>query len=58
MGTAVHVSAYRIAMVIASTGAGLIAAFWGMGFIYLMSQLPQERLGIAVNGIAMAEGAQ
>ncbi|MFP5383283.1 MAG: acyl-CoA dehydrogenase family protein [Gammaproteobacteria bacterium] len=29
----------------------------GMGFIYLMTELPQERLGIAVNGIAMAEGA-
>lgn len=29
----------------------------GMGFIYLMQELPQERLGIAVNGIAMAEGA-
>ncbi|MBP8853280.1 MAG: acyl-CoA dehydrogenase family protein, partial [Moraxellaceae bacterium] len=28
-----------------------------MGFIYLMQELPQERLGIAVNGIAMAEGA-
>lgn len=27
------------------------------GFIYLMQELPQERLGIAVNGIAMAEGA-
>lgn len=29
----------------------------GMGFIYLMTELPQERLGIAINGIAMAEGA-
>lgn len=29
----------------------------GKGFIYLMQELPQERLGIAVNGIAMAEGA-
>lgn len=29
----------------------------GMGFIYLMQELPQEHLGIAVNGIAMAEGA-
>lgn len=29
----------------------------GMGFIYLMKELPQERLGIAINGIAMAEGA-
>lgn len=29
----------------------------GMGFVYLMQELPQERLGIAVNGIAMAEGA-
>jgi acyl-CoA dehydrogenase len=29
----------------------------GMGFVYLMTELPQERLGIAVNGIAMAEGA-
>ena len=27
------------------------------GFIYLMQELPQERLGIAVNGAAMAEGA-
>lgn len=27
------------------------------GFIYLMQELPQERLGIAVNGMAMAEGA-
>jgi acyl-CoA dehydrogenase len=27
------------------------------GFIYLMQELPQERLGVAVNGIAMAEGA-
>jgi acyl-CoA dehydrogenase len=27
------------------------------GFIYLMQELPQERLGIAINGIAMAEGA-
>ncbi len=29
----------------------------GKGFIYLMTELPQERLGIAINGIAMAEGA-
>jgi len=29
----------------------------GMGFVYLMTELPQERLGIAINGIAMAEGA-
>ena len=29
----------------------------GMGFIYLMQELPQERLGIAVNGVAMMEGA-
>ncbi|MDP2226784.1 MAG: acyl-CoA dehydrogenase family protein [Moraxellaceae bacterium] len=29
----------------------------GKGFAYLMQELPQERLGIAVNGIAMAEGA-
>jgi acyl-CoA dehydrogenase len=29
----------------------------GMGFIYLMQELPQERLGIAINGIAMAEAA-
>ena len=29
----------------------------GMGFIYLMQQLPQERLGIAINGLAMAESA-
>ncbi|HJU84516.1 MAG TPA: MFS transporter [Holophagaceae bacterium] len=35
MGTAVHVSAYRIAMVIASTGAGLIAARWGWRVTYL-----------------------
>lgn len=27
------------------------------GFIYLMQELPQERLGIAINGISMAEGA-
>jgi acyl-CoA dehydrogenase len=27
------------------------------GFVYLMQELPQERLGIAVNGAAMAEGA-
>lgn len=27
------------------------------GFIYLMQELPQERLGIAINGIAMAEAA-
>lgn len=27
------------------------------GFIYLMQELPQERLGIAVGGIAMAESA-
>ena len=25
----------------------------GMGFIYLMQELPQERLGIAINGLAM-----
>ncbi len=29
----------------------------GMGFVYLMQELPQERLGIAVNGVAMMEGA-
>lgn len=29
----------------------------GMGFIYLMNELPQERLGIAINGVAMAESA-
>lgn len=29
----------------------------GMGFVYLMTELPQERLGIALNGISMAEGA-
>ncbi|MFZ5757847.1 MAG: acyl-CoA dehydrogenase family protein [Pseudomonadota bacterium] len=29
----------------------------GMGFIYLMTELPQERLGIALNAIAMIEGA-
>ena len=29
----------------------------GKGFIYLMQELPQERLGIAVNGLAMAESA-
>lgn len=29
----------------------------GRGFIYLMQELPQERLGIAVGGMAMAEGA-
>jgi acyl-CoA dehydrogenase len=27
------------------------------GFIYLMQELPQERLGIAINGLAMAESA-
>lgn len=27
------------------------------GFVYLMQELPQERLGIAVNGLAMTEGA-
>ena len=36
--------------------ANLIGAE-GMGFIYLMQELPQERLGIAVNGVAMMEGA-
>lgn len=29
----------------------------GRGFIYLMQELPQERLGIAVGGMAMAEAA-
>ncbi len=29
----------------------------GMGFIYLMQELPQERLNIAVNAISMAESA-
>lgn len=29
----------------------------GMGFVYLMQELPQERLGIAVNGLAAAESA-
>lgn len=29
----------------------------GMGFVYLMQELPQERLGIAINGIAMTESA-
>ena len=29
----------------------------GMGFIYLMQELPQERLGIAINGLALAESA-
>lgn len=29
----------------------------GMGFVYLMQELPQERLGIAINGLAMAESA-
>jgi len=29
----------------------------GMGFIYLMQELPQERLGIAIGGLAMAEAA-
>lgn len=35
MGTAVHVSAYRIALVVATTGAGLIAAHWGWRAAYL-----------------------
>ena len=29
----------------------------GMGFVYLMQELPQERLGIAVNAVAQMEGA-
>lgn len=29
----------------------------GMGFVYLMEELPQERLGIAVNAVANMEGA-
>lgn len=29
----------------------------GKGFVYLMKELPQERLGIAINGIAMASAA-
>ncbi|MEE3322178.1 MAG: acyl-CoA dehydrogenase family protein [Pseudomonadota bacterium] len=29
----------------------------GMGFIYLMKELPQERLGISLGGLAMAESA-
>ncbi len=29
----------------------------GMGFIYLMQELPQERLGIDINGLAMSESA-
>jgi acyl-CoA dehydrogenase len=29
----------------------------GRGFIYLMQELPQERIGIAVGGMAMAESA-
>jgi len=29
----------------------------GKGFVYLMQELPQERLGIAVNAVAMAEAA-
>ena len=29
----------------------------GMGFIYLMKELPQERLGISIGGLAMAESA-
>jgi len=36
--------------------ANLIGAE-GKGFVYLMQELPQERLGIAVNGAAMMEGA-
>lgn len=36
--------------------ANLIGAE-GMGFIYLMQELPQERLGIAVNAVAQMEGA-
>lgn len=28
----------------------------GMGFIYLMQELPQERLSVALQGVAMAEG--
>ncbi len=35
LGTAVHVSVYRIALVIANTGAGLIAAHWGWRVAYL-----------------------
>lgn len=36
--------------------ANLIGAE-GMGFVYLMQELPQERLGIAVNAVAQMEGA-
>lgn len=36
MGTAVHVSAYRIAMIVASTGAALVAAWWGWRLTYLL----------------------
>lgn len=35
LGTAVHVSVYRVAMVIATTGAVLIAARWGWRAAYL-----------------------
>ncbi|HET6330910.1 MAG TPA: MFS transporter [Holophagaceae bacterium] len=36
MGTAAHVSAYRLAMVVASTLAGLLAAHWGWRAAYLL----------------------
>jgi len=36
--------------------ANLIGAE-GMGFVYLMQEFPQERLGIAVNAVAQMEGA-
>ncbi|ASK34900.1 acyl-CoA dehydrogenase family protein [Alloalcanivorax mobilis] len=37
--------------------AGNLIGEEGMGFVYLMQELPQERLGIAINGLAMAESA-
>jgi PAT family beta-lactamase induction signal transducer AmpG len=52
MGTAAHVSAYRIAMVVASTVAALIAAHWGWRVAYL---LMAALMALGLAGTLMAE---
>ena len=52
MGTATHVSIYRIAMVVASTGAALIAAHWGWRVAYL---LMAALMGLGLFGTLLAD---
>lgn len=52
MGTAMHVSVYRIAMVVASTGAALVAVRLGWRVAYL---LMAALMGLGLLGTLMAE---